>query len=581
LVFLFGVVAYSQTLLHPFVWDDFPFIVDNQSIQNVQPVERFFLAKETLSARGDYNDKIYRPLRTLSFALIYQLNGADSFFFHLLCIFVHAFCGVLVFLLGMRLGLGEAAAFLAAAVFAFHPVHSEAVSWISSLADPLAALFFLAGTLILISSRGVLCWAGSLLLFVVGLFSKEMAITWPAVMLVWWWSEKRKRGFSEGRSKTISRIVIVSFLVGVAYFFWRQAMVGRIAQEALTLDAVATNLGQLPLTFWTYFKMFVWPFPLNAFRPPFSAAMWSWSGFFAPLLFLLVYLTVAFRSFQKNSLLGFFLLWFLISLAPVSNLLPLWIDVAERFLYLPSIALALACGFVVSETVRRIRGQGVVWSLAVVIVLLLAVATVQRNTVWSDDLLLAQDNVDKAPHHPAAYWNLGNTALRGGEWARAARALEKCIELDRPLPRVLVNLGAAYIGSKQWEKAARVSKQALEINPNEGVAWLNLGAAKVGSRDFMVALNHLERAETLLPRDYRIFLNRGIAYFEQGNLDKALTEFNLAREMAPRANAPLIWLVRLFNVRQEYGRQKEVWQELVFRNPEFKGQLGEILQKSP
>src|SRR5262249_23174455 len=115
----------------------------------------------------------YRPLQNLLYFIVYQVNGADTFGFHLLNVMLHAANTCLVYALGRKTGFNPMAVFLAALVWAMHPLWTEAVTYMSATADTLAAVFCLAGLIALLpdfAPRRIYISVGFMLL---GLLSKE------------------------------------------------------------------------------------------------------------------------------------------------------------------------------------------------------------------------------------------------------------------------------------------------------------------------------------------------------------------------------------------------------------------------
>lgn len=454
-VVLLALLVYAQTLLYPFVWDDFPFIVDNPALQTVD-VGGYFTDKATLSSNSDYHHAIYRPLRTTLYALLYSAVGADPLPFHLLSVLMHAACCVMLFLLARRLGLNEWAAGIGAALFAVHPVHVEAVTWVSSLSDPLSTLFYLGALWCFLDKQPNRRWGTVFLLLPLALFAKEMAITLPLVLGGWVFL--RADGMQGKRAKEAWKAVVVGLAVALIYFIWRKAVLGEVSQDPMTQSGLFKALLKAPLVVGQYVSMLVWPVPLNAFRPAVHLHRWLEWDYLLPTVAAAGLIWGTFAVGKKHPQVRLLGVWFFVSLLPILNLLPVWVDVAERFVYLPSAAFCLAIGY----GVARLKKHRTV--LAVALTAVLALTAMVRNTLWASDMVIANDNVVKTPDNPSGYWNLGITGLRYAEWRAAAGAFERYAQMD-PQPRfdLQLNLTAAYVGMQDWPKAEAAAIRAQQL----------------------------------------------------------------------------------------------------------------------
>ena len=188
LVFV-STAVYLNSLSHGFVFDDMGTIVENKYISDLSNNFPLFFTKEYFKIAG--NETSYRPLATLSYYLVYAIAGLNPFFYHLLSVLLHTVNVVLVYLLGTLILKHRLTALIAVLMFACHPVLTEAVNCISYNEDLLAAVFFLLAFLFYLKSPtnglkpGRKNYVISPFFFMLALFSKEMAITLPAVILLY------------------------------------------------------------------------------------------------------------------------------------------------------------------------------------------------------------------------------------------------------------------------------------------------------------------------------------------------------------------------------------------------------------
>gem|GEM_PF-4492954 len=560
-----SMIVYAATLDFPFVWDDFNFIKDNPRISESHSFVNYLTQPELLSKVTDYNDKIYRPLRTWIFAKLYQAVGADPFFYHMLSVVLHTATCVMLFLwlAGWTGKLTFAA--LTSAFFAVHPIHTEAVSWISSMADPLSALLLFSMLWLLTFPKPF--WSLIFgVLFPLALLAKEMSVAAP--LLAWFCLQRSSK---ESRRGFYLRIPYILTIV-LAYVLWRSYVLDRIAQVPFTLSHFADCVIKVPYLVWLYVKMIIFPWPQIAYASYVTPAAWQ-----TCLGFLFAFF-IAFGSWKWRMFWWRREPWhtamlasgcFVVSLLPIIGIVPLEIHIAERFVYMPS-AFLLTSIVAVMSTILQDR-ISVLWTKkvsAALVILVLGNLTMLRNEVWSDDLTLAKKNAAVQPPHPMAQWNLVVTAIRERQFDVAADACRSYHALEPGSERLLYllavsamrarqfniavdayrsyltlapgneqlgnahifwQLSAAYIGLTKWKDAQAAAEEAIRLDYKSVGGWLNLGVSLKGQGEYQRALQAFDRAIELQPGGHHGYLSRGQLYKRMGEFEKAERDLETAR----------------------------------------------------
>jgi hypothetical protein len=408
---LAAALAFLPSFAGTFQFDDFNVIVNEPAVHSWQA----FLERAT----G------VRPLLKASYTLNWTLGGG-AFGFHLLNVAVHAINTVLVYRVGgelaRRWGLDvrqNPAPFLAALLFALHPVQVEAVTYISGRSSSLMAAFYLGAVLVYLRGGH---WALSGLLFLLAVATKETALTLPAALLLLEVSSGKPNFSRQAAHWALAAAALAFILVNASYrelatfgFTQRGAAENVITQVGGVSYLIARLLGlQGPNI------------------DPALPVLGAWSPVLvlqAGLLAALLALGIA--QLRPRPWVGFGVLWFFVHLAPTNSLIPR-LDVAnDRQLY-------LACwGLFLALTAQLPAGRRIVVTAIAAVCL---VGTVVRQLDYTSEIALWEADVRRAPWNARAYNNLGYAYQQAGRSADARRAYRAALLFDPQLVRARANL---------------------------------------------------------------------------------------------------------------------------------------------
>ncbi|MHB9154251.1 MAG: tetratricopeptide repeat protein [Endomicrobiales bacterium] len=498
---------------------------------------------------------LYVPLVLSSYALEYRLFGLRPAAFHATNLLLHVVNALLVFWLFLLLTKRRPAAFIAALLFALHPLHVESVAWISERKDVLYAFFFLASFLLYLQHRdkgGAARYIFSLAAFLFSLLSKPMAVTLPLVLLA------TDRLLYEEKIKK-SLVKLLPFFVLAALF----GALNVLAQYQYSPRDV--SLAALPsfqrllvaghsLVFYLY-KAFL-PFPLSFqyHLPVFqesgrlSAQVLVSNGILAALAALTVY------SLRFTRAVAWGALFFGITLAPALNLVPFGLAMAaDRYTYLPLlglfylIALAWTRAYDGAGTGRRLRPA----LLACTAVLLAGASFMswERCRVWKDDLTLINDMIRQSPAWPHPYMALGQLYERRGDRDQAVLNLKKAIALDGANAEYHTRLGDACYRFGQWQEALAAYRAALSLAPRSLDASLGLVNACVKLGEYDTAKEAALKLNALHPGSGDARVSLGTVHAHLGEFPAAEALFNEALRLDPlnvnaRVNLGVLYLER-------------------------------------
>jgi tetratricopeptide (TPR) repeat protein len=539
--------VYANGLSGEFVWDDQVQLFRNTSIRTVDSIPRAFttslwsfMYSQDPGANNRVFDRYYRPIQAVIYTLVYQVGGLSPFPYHLANVLLHSAATVLIYLLCLQLGLDSFIALLAGALFAVHPVHTEAVTWIAGVGDLACGAFYSAALLTFLrylNSRSQKWLWLSLTCFLGALFSKEMAATLPGVVFLVLLARKEERTNLKSALLTFSSYVMV---LGV-YAAFRIYAVGLDLPAAVEVNASLMDWATLVI--WVvgdYLRYVIVPYPLYIyhlaplrFADRIASTLLFGTIITAPLIALAVW-----RRRFSNQLL--WLVIFFVSLTPVLYFKGIsgGSFFAERYLYIPSIAITVVAGFFLAQLKRT---HALLATCAVLCIF--SVITVHRNRDWRNEERLYQRTLQFQPEAVNIWTSLGEVYLREGENARAQKHFESALQhADDPRfiqdsyesYRIYHGLGLAAARQSRPVDAVTHLKKALEIYPQGDAAYTTLGGVFVSQGwDYPGAMSLLEKAMKLNPtndlaRDYM-----GVAVMNQGQVERAIQYFREALEINP------------------------------------------------
>lgn len=382
-----------------FVYDDHRFLAANVKLDDADVLWRAFVDPAVQTADSSYAG-LWRPLRTLSFALDRLLFGPAAWGSHAVNLVLHGLQSALVVLWLRRLGVSAGAALAGALVFALHPAQVESAAWISSRGDLLATVGVLGAIVLQLDGRTRLGWCLGLL----ALLAKEQAVVWAPLLAI-------TSSAAGSDRREIARAVVVPAVVTVVYVAVRHVVLpeplqqGGLGAGTGVADVFAMVGHQAWVTMLPVGGHFDWQMP--AARPVVVACV----GFLALGLVLV-------RRLRLPAL------WFHVALIPtlyVQLFVPLNIRVADRFLLFALPALSWAVSLAVERCARVAR------PLALVL-LCLATFTAFRTPAWQSDDALWRSVVAAEPAHWRGNAHLAVVAYDQGDYERAREHFRRAAE---------------------------------------------------------------------------------------------------------------------------------------------------------
>jgi tetratricopeptide (TPR) repeat protein len=405
-------------------------------------------------------DHMVRPVLYATFLIDRSLYGLNPVGYHLLNLMLHLGSGFLLYRILTNAVRDEAATipFWAALIFLIHPIATETVTYISGRASGLMAFFYLLALYLYIrasqqpngSTR--LYLSGAAVSFLLSIGSKETAVTFPVILLLWDGLIRGKRG-SDLRAALISHhLPFWILLLLAAAWAWSHPRYMALAQVSLTIRPFWDHLlSQVHVVAYSI-QLFFTPSNQNFDHDlPVFHSLTQWP---LPLDLLLVsgLVVASIVSARRLPPVAFGLGWFFVQLLP-TTVIPRNDLLSERNLYLPAIGLLLAVvmlGWRLTQWLMTILqrpalGRFVSAGLAMMLVFVLCLFTYQRNLLYQDRLLLWSDAVRKSPNKARPHNNLGYAYSLHGDWDRAIEEFRTAAQLDPDYVLAQENLRDAYL----------------------------------------------------------------------------------------------------------------------------------------
>ncbi|MBN1558150.1 MAG: tetratricopeptide repeat protein [Lentisphaerae bacterium] len=526
-----GLAAFAvqaRALLCGFVYDDH---VD------IRAVDAVFTAGGWKDLLFSGSAELYRPAKYLSYHLDWLVWGWRPFGFHATSLLLHAIVAVLVWRLLYRVLRGRAGATAGALWFALHPVHVEAVTWVSARGSLLCAAAVLGLAWLYLSAgrrRGGWFWAGWTVLSGLAVFSREDALMFPAALIVMELWVRRERG---ERPRAVARRLVPCLAVfGLAagvYLLQRFRIVDSVSQGAWP-HGVTGLVSTLPVILVRYLGNLVYPVTLAADLPVDYAAGFGWMFSLATLVAAGLGVLILMPRALPGPL-RFGLVWFVIFLIPVLGIVPINQPMADRFLYLPSAGIALLLAWAVRRVGRvRVWVRVLCWAALALWLAALAGRTWAYTGVWRTDRSLWTHVRTVNPASYRAWNNLAVLANNRGDWAEAAALARQALERRPDYPSAWIALGYALAGMGEPDEAESWYRRALSAVPGNAVWWRLLAdlKARQGEREEARAL-YETRVLRLRPGFVAARLEAADLALEQGDVDGAKAHWRVVLEAEP------------------------------------------------
>jgi tetratricopeptide (TPR) repeat protein len=561
LLLLLTLAAYLPALRCGFIWDDDEYVTDNPMLTDTNGLHEIWFSAHTQSQ--------YFPLVYTTFRLERQLWGLNPLGYHLVNILLHGLNAALVWVILKRLPVPGA--WLAAALFALHPVQVESVAWISELKNLESLLFYLLALLAWMKctdAPGQSSWPYyglALAAYLLALFAKTTACTLPASLLLVLWLRGHRLGWL--RAIQILPFVLAGLGLGLVTIWWEK----HLGSYHDTFDLSFTFLQRgliASRALWFYAGKLVWPAGLTICYPQWQINAANPAQYLPGLgcLAVAALLWAGRKKIGRGVIAG--VVFFVAALSPLLGLVIEgafhYTYVADHYQYGADLGLLAVFAAILW---RGFAKTGFWIPVQVALLLALGVLTWRQCGPYHDRETLWRDNVAKNPSSWMGHLNLGQELFKQGHLDEALEQYRAAVALHPNGDQEQANLGTALLEKGLFAEGIQHLEAALAINPRLMAAQnsLALAYARLGNDDQAVA--HFRKALEIKPDALGVMMNLGSALHHQGKLDEAIENYRLAAKRFPAEVEPLRRLARSLAEKGEVAGAEEAYRQAVHLAP--------------
>ena len=521
-------IAYWPALGGGFIWDDDAYVTNNPLLTAPDGLQRIWFSF--------YSQSQYFPLVYTTLRFEYGLWGLNPLGYHIVNVLLHAGNALLIWLVLRRLALPGA--WLAAAIFALHPVQVETVAWITELKNTESTFFYLLALLAWMKFAGTGSWrfyALTFLLYALALFGKTTACTLPAAMLLVLWLSRAP--VTRQRWLQVVPFLAAGLAMGLLSIWWEKHLGDYLPRYNLSFSLLERLLIATHAV-WFYAGKLIWPVNLT-----FSYPRWDinagnpWQYLWAMgCLGIAVLLWVYRRALGRGPVAA--IIFFGAALSPLLGFIPLftffYTFVADHYQYLACVGpMALFAGAATHYSEEWRMDSSAKYALAFFLLLVLGALTWRQAGAYQNLETLWRDTLAKNPDSWMAHTNLGRLLTAQGKLAEAEAHYREALQLQPQDGDIPYNYGNMLVKAGRLAEALTQYRQALQLNPGDAETWNNLGVGLYQEHRTDQAIDCFHEALRYRPDFPDAHFNLGNALFVEHKLDEAVAEYREALRLAP------------------------------------------------
>jgi Flp pilus assembly protein TadD len=536
LVLALVMIAFGRSLMQGFApLDDDLLIARNLAIRGMTPANL-----KTIFTTFD--PELYIPFTFISYQMNYMVAGLSPWIYHLTNILLHAANALLVGWLLLLLTKKRTLSLLGALLFAVHPLHTEAVVWLAGRKDLLSTFFFLLSFTFYLryrsgSRNAPTTYSLSILFFIAALFSKVMAATLPAMLLLADILIEKRQWSAKMFIDKIPYAILSGIFILIGSLGKERILSNHSPWETLLMAAKSTAF---------YLEKFFVPIRLGVFYPYSGEISLSLPGFFIPVLIVIAMLEMAIVMIRKLPWLSFGIFFFLIGLAPTFINFHKGGEIyfaSDRYPYMPSIGLLFMLMMAITTYSRN---QKFSLSVGSVLVAVLCTLSFFQTKIWDSAHTLFANTLNLYPESVAARSALASMARQQGKYDEAVMLLNDGLAYGESI-ELHMGLGTVYAKVGQVSEARAEFTKASVLDPKNPEPLVALGVLDEYEKKPDAATENYRKAVEMDPSYVSARNKLGVMYLEAGKTAEAEEQFRAALKWNPNTEGVLFNLALILD----------------------------------
>lgn len=576
-------LVYANALNNDFVWDDEFYIYSYPFLKNFSFLSAFL--------SQDFLYGYYRPLPLISFSIDYWLGDANPGIFHLTNVIIHVTNTVLIVVLARLMSIRRSLSILVCIFYGLHPVLVEPVTWISGRFDLSVTLFMILALMADQIKSFQLRTIMVCILFFLGALCKEMAITFPIILVLWHLTLSQKstdisiRGFFEYSKNSGNLWIYLSIIItGIFYLLIRHIALSSLHNTNtanLHFDSPLNHLLLIAKAIGLYFSIIIWPFtqlsPLHEEKFPIQTDDYTaWLALVVVSFIIILWLL----KIKKYPCLFWLGLAFLVSLFPVIHFFNLSTGnniIHERFLTFPLVLFSLLLFRSIEEIIRKIDFykknnvevplKKIIITVPIILIsfwfILCAINIRITIPLWETSFRLWSWALQKQPDSDYA-----KVSLMG---IYAYHDLEKAKSLFDSIQKKGIiawkTLALVITKEHKYQEAFDIYEQIVDKVPRDNSMttkalhagiYNNMGMCKIKLNQYEEGRQYLFKALDIYPLSPEPYANMAESYIQEYKFSEAQKFIDKAKQFSsPRLELVLNTLDNLMvQKKQEYAKNK-------------------------
>jgi tetratricopeptide (TPR) repeat protein len=441
-------------------------------------------------------------------------------------------------------------ALLGSLLFAAHPVHVEAVTWLAARKEVLQGLFFFLGFYLYLKGREredrkrMVYFGLVLFSILLATLSKPSAVIFPGVILVYEIA-KRRGGAITFLKKHWVFVGLSSILSAIFIFIMMKVMLEAGGIKQYRGDSLPSNFLVCVYIFLHNIKLLMLKINYAAsYSIPIPLPIYSLRNILLTLVSLSLFVLSVF-SLRWTKVIFFSLFFFLVTLLPYLNIISISTLLADRYVFIASFSYVFLLGILFDRLYdfkQRRFSEGFFKLLSVVLFMFLltsySLMTIRQNRIWENSYTLWADAVEKSPNSNAANALMGVVYMEMAMDQEAMKYLERAVELLPYDYQSRNNLGIVYGRTGQPEKALNELNTAIQLKPDDDSIKINLSVFYQRVKEYKKSEDVLKYLISKDPTNSNLHFRLGLLYKEMGNYELSIAEFMKSMELTPHIINP-------------------------------------------